>query len=57
MSPFRLLPADQVDAGVARLRRDLESGAWDARHGALRRAPDMDVGLRIVVSDVGSPRL
>jgi SAM-dependent methyltransferase len=53
MSPFRLLPADQVEDGVARLCRDLESGAWDARHGALRRMPDLDVGLRIVVSDVG----
>lgn len=53
MSPFRMLPSDQVEAGVARLRRDLESGAWDARHGALRHMPEIDVGLRIVVSDIG----
>jgi SAM-dependent methyltransferase len=51
MSTFRLLPADQVEAGVARLREDLASGAWDARHGALRGLSHMDMGLRIVVSD------
>lgn len=50
MSPFRLLPDDEVQAGVTRLRHDLESGAWDARHGELRRRPELDVGLRIVIS-------
>ncbi len=53
MSPFRLLPEDQVVAGLARLRRDLASGAWDARHGDLRRLSHLDTGLRIVVSDAG----
>jgi SAM-dependent methyltransferase len=51
MSPFRLLPEDTVAAGLARLRRDLASGAWDARHGELRRAAHLDTGLRIVISD------
>lgn len=51
MSTFRLLPEGEVTAGVDRLRRDLASGAWDARHGRLRRRPSIDVGLRIVVSD------
>ncbi len=51
MSTFRLLPEDQVAAGVARLRRDLATGAWDARHGDLRRRPHLDGGLRIVISD------
>jgi SAM-dependent methyltransferase len=51
MSPFRLLPTDQVDAGLARLRRDLAEGVWDARYGSLRRGSHLDVGLRIVVSD------
>jgi SAM-dependent methyltransferase len=53
MSNFQLLPADQVEAGVARLRDDLASGAWDARHGALRRLSHMDMGLRIVISEHG----
>jgi SAM-dependent methyltransferase len=51
MSTFRLMPEDQVAAGVERLRLDLASGAWDARHGALRRLSHMDIGLRIVISD------
>jgi SAM-dependent methyltransferase len=52
MSTFRLLPEDQVAAGVARLRHDLASGVWDARHGDLRRRSHLDTGLRIVVSDL-----
>ena len=51
MSVFRLLPGRQAAAGVARLRRDLASGAWDARHGHLRRLAHLDTGLRIIVSD------
>jgi SAM-dependent methyltransferase len=51
ISTFRLLPEHQVAAGIARLRRDLESGAWDARYGELRRLPDVDTGLPIVISD------
>jgi SAM-dependent methyltransferase len=51
MSTFRLLPEDQVAAGLARLRRDLARGAWDARHGDLRRRSHLDAGLRIVISD------
>ena len=51
MSTFRLLPEDQVAAGVAHLRRDLASGLWDVRYGDLRRLSHLDTGLRIVVSD------
>jgi SAM-dependent methyltransferase len=51
MSTFRRLPDDQVAAGLARLRRDLDSGLWDARHGALRRMSHLDIGLRLIVSD------
>jgi hypothetical protein len=40
----------QWEPGLARLRADLESGAWDARHGALRDAPSFDGSLRLVVS-------
>ena len=50
ISTFRLLPQDQVAAGVDRLRHDLASGAWDARHGGVRRQTHIDVGLRIVIS-------
>ena len=50
ISTFRLLPEDQVAAGVDRLRRDLASGAWDARHEGLRLQTHIDVGLRILIS-------
>jgi SAM-dependent methyltransferase len=39
-----------VEHVVARLRADLEAGAWDARHGDLRRLDAYDAGLRLVVS-------
>ena len=45
----RMQPA-VVARVVARLGADLESGAWDARHGDLRRLNAYDAGLRLVVS-------
>lgn len=50
MSVFAALPDQVVSKGIARLRADLENGAWDQRHGALRRAEDCDVGLRLVIA-------
>jgi Methyltransferase domain len=41
----------EADA-VTRLARDLETGVWDDRHGHLRALPDLDVGLRLVVTEV-----
>ncbi len=43
-----------VDRSVAErfervLRADLESGAWDARHGHLRTTPSFDGSLRLIV--------
>jgi len=45
-----------VDAAVVRrfeerLREDLESGAWDARHGSLRTQTAFDGSLRLVVGE------
>lgn len=36
--------------GVERLQRDLASGAWDARHGALRTQPEFAGALRLIVA-------
>jgi SAM-dependent methyltransferase len=36
--------------GRGRLAADLESGAWDERHGHLRERPELHVGLRLVSS-------
>jgi hypothetical protein len=41
---------EEEQACVARLRADLESGAWDERHGALRTQPTYEGSLRLVVS-------
>jgi SAM-dependent methyltransferase len=45
-----LLDQSLVDARIARLAADLESGAWDRRHPGLRDQPSMDVGYRLVIS-------
>lgn len=39
-----------VGRAVEALRRDLESGAWDARHGELRSLDAYDAGLRLLVA-------
>lgn len=50
MSACSLLSPAEVDDGVARLRADLESGRWDARHGHLRRLAEYDTGHRLVIA-------
>src|SRR5262249_1475087 len=37
-------------AGAECLRRDLASGAWDARHGHLRQKSEIDLGYRLLVA-------
>jgi SAM-dependent methyltransferase len=39
------------EAIVARLRADLESGAWDREHGHLRELDSYDGALRLIVSE------
>ena len=38
------------DQAVARLREDLESGAWERRHGALRAQPQFTGSLRLITA-------
>jgi len=45
------LPAHVADRAVTAVARDLSTGAWDARHGALRTQAHHDVGLRLIVAD------
>jgi hypothetical protein len=49
-SGFSLLDHEQVEAGISRLQRDLDSGVWHRRHGHLLSLEHYDVGLRLVVS-------
>jgi SAM-dependent methyltransferase len=52
-SGFARMPAAVVERVTAALARDLESGEWDRRHGALRELDEYDVGLRLLVSRPG----
>ena len=49
-SGFARMPPAVVERVVTALRRDLEDGSWDARHGRLRELEEYDVGLRLVVA-------
>jgi len=43
--------ADEIaEQAVARLRGDLETGAWDDAHGSLRTQPDYTGSLYLFVS-------
>jgi SAM-dependent methyltransferase len=49
-SGFARMDSAVVDGVVAAVRRDLDSGAWDQRHGHLRRRDSFDAGLRLIVN-------
>ena len=49
-SGFARQSPDVVRRVVADVKRDLASGAWDARHGHLRELPEYDAGLRLIVA-------
>ena len=52
ISDFALASSEATDEGLARLAADLESGAWDARHGQLRSLPELDLGHRLFVAEL-----
>ena len=45
-----------VEPGLARLRRDLEDGTWERRHGDLLRRTEVDLGYRLVIAQPGDDR-
>lgn len=49
-SGFARMAPEVVGRAVAEVGRDLASGAWYARHGALLDLDEFDVGLRLVVA-------
>jgi SAM-dependent methyltransferase len=51
ISVFARLPAPEVDAAVARLRADLESGAWRARNADIVGRTEMDLGYRLLIAE------
>jgi SAM-dependent methyltransferase len=52
-SNWHLMAPEETERGLKALRADLESGAWDERYGHLRAEPELDVGLRLVVAELG----
>jgi SAM-dependent methyltransferase len=51
-SVWHLMAPEETELGLKALRADLESGAWDERYGHLREQQELDVGLRLVVSEL-----
>ena len=51
ISVFALLPRAEVDAMVAELRADLESGAWERRNADVLARDEYDFGYRILVAE------
>ena len=49
ISGLALLDQRQVDAAMAQLARDLDSGAWLARNQALQELQALDLGYRLLV--------
>ncbi len=52
-SGFARMAPDIVSRVVAEVRRDLDDGTWDARHGHLRALDAYDAGLRLIVNTAG----
>jgi SAM-dependent methyltransferase len=52
ISVFRLLDADEVADAIARLAADLDSGEWERRNAGLLDLDELDLGYRIVVTEL-----
>ena len=52
-SVWHLMAPGETERGLEALRADLESGVWDERYGHLRTEAELDVGLRLVVAEIG----
>jgi SAM-dependent methyltransferase len=51
ISVFHRLPSKEVSSAMERLRQDLDDGTWEERRARTLEAPELDVGLRLVVAD------
>lgn len=49
-SGFARMAPEVVERVVSEVRRDLEGGAWQARHGHLRGLAEYDAGMRLLVN-------
>jgi SAM-dependent methyltransferase len=53
ISVFQRAPEAVVAAAMDRLREDLRTGAWHARHADLLAREELDLGLRAVIAGLG----
>ena len=49
-SGFARMDADIIQRVESAVERDLQTGAWDQRHGHLRRLKTYDAGLRLLIN-------
>jgi hypothetical protein len=49
-SGWSFVPQSAQDRFVTSLTHDLQSGAWDREHGAMRHRPTLEGSLRLVIS-------
>jgi SAM-dependent methyltransferase len=52
ISVFRLLPPEEVADAVTRLAADLDSGEWERRNAELLGLDELDLGYRLVVTEL-----
>lgn len=50
ISSLAVMPDHELEPGLARLRADLESGAWHERHADLLALDEIDLGYRLVIA-------
>lgn len=50
ISGLAQLSPEVAERCVQRLRQDLATGEWDARHGYLRELPELDLGYRLLIA-------
>lgn len=50
ISTFGRLPKAVIDRGMNALRADLDSGAWEEKHGNLLALESVDLGYRLIVA-------
>lgn len=56
ISTYALIDPVERDKGLRRLRADLESGKWAARHASLLTLDELDLGYRLIVAELASHR-
>jgi len=54
ISVFARLEPAEVEAAMACLRADLDSGAWNERNAELAGLDELDLGFRLLIAELGS---